>query len=231
MTVPAWLSKFPITGTWADHIARGSKGGIDWGAPAGTVIRSPSAGVVTYRTFADGSSVARVERPDRTATEFLHGRPILDSGEKVVPSQPIALSDGRPGQPGAGPSTGAHIHAHDVTAAGVRVPPFSTITTRRKGNTVNLFHQLGTSPLLFALAGGSPGTPANWLEFRDQALANLLAAQVGGNSAGLTAASFAAWKAAYLAPVNAGGATSGGDLDPAILDEILAAVKALNPPG
>jgi hypothetical protein len=208
---PAWLARFPVSrgGSWAAHRARGSLGGVDWAAPAGTRIKSPSAGVVSYRVMRDGSSVAKVKRDDGTATEFLHGRP-LGGPRRVELDEDIAISDGRPGTPGAGPSTGAHIHAHDLTAAGVRVPPFSTIREipRRKARAVTLYYMKTTTGTLFALAGDSPGTPANWLETRDQAFANALAAQ-HGNAAQLSAASFAAWKSLYLAPLAiAGGAGS-----------------------
>ena len=124
--IPDWLSGFRITGTWDEHRANGSPGGIDWGTPVGTVIYAPSEGVVDFRYFGDGSSVIRVKRPDGTATEFLHGHLTADPGP-VTYRQPIGVSDGRPGTDGAGPSDGAHLHAHDVTASGVRVPPFTTI--------------------------------------------------------------------------------------------------------
>lgn len=82
----------------------------------------------------------------------------------------------------------------------------SPLINRKGTNMSNLFHDLSTSPYLFALAGGSPGTPANWLETSDVGLATALSAQLGASSAGLTHGSFLAWKAAYLAPVvSAGG--------------------------
>lgn len=143
---PAWLARFPVSrgGSWAAHRARGSLGGVDWAAPAGTRIKSPSAGVVSYRVMRDGSSVAKVKRDDGTATEFLHGRP-LGGPRRVELDEDIAISDGRPGTPGAGPSDGAHIHAHDLTAAGVRVPPFSTIreAPRRKARAVKVIKRVG----------------------------------------------------------------------------------------
>lgn len=139
--VPAWLAKFRVTDDWADHRARGSLGGVDWAAPAGTPIYAPSDGVVDYRLFADGSSVIRVKRSDGTATEFLHGHLIGKSKRLVSNLTLIGKSDGRRGQPGAGPSTGAHIHAHDVAKSGVRVPPFSTIP-----NTTPAFIPAGATP-------------------------------------------------------------------------------------
>lgn len=127
MTVPVWLSKWPLTQSWEGHRKNGSLGGEDYGTPVGTRILSPSAGTVTYYTYKDGSSCARVQRADGSATEFLHGRAVGKSGRRVKEGEVVATSDGRKGTPGAGPSTGPHIHVHDVTAAGVRVRPFSTV--------------------------------------------------------------------------------------------------------
>jgi hypothetical protein len=126
--VPWWLARWGVTGTWAQHIAWGSKGGVDFGAPRGTLILAASDGVVDYRVLSDGSSVARVRRPDGTATEMLHGFP---RGVKraVKKNDVIATSDGRRGAWGAGKSSGAHIHAHDVDRFGNRRPPFSTISS------------------------------------------------------------------------------------------------------
>lgn len=58
---------------------------------------------------------------------------------------------------------------------------------------------------IFALAGASPGTPANWQETKGQALANAWAAQVGGNAALLSESQFYAWKADFLAPLKVAG--------------------------
>lgn len=141
MSAPEWLDKWVITGTWQQHRARGSAGGIDYGAPRGTPIYAPSDGDVDYRRLGDGSSVARVRRPDGTATEFLHGVPHGEA-RPVRAGDLIATSDGRRGVWGAGPSTGPHIHVHDVDDDGQRVYPFSTITStaRRKARDMLLFH-------------------------------------------------------------------------------------------
>lgn len=143
MDVPAWLAKWKITSTWEAHIARGSKGGVDYGAPKGTSIIAPTAGTVDYRLLSDGSSVARVKRADGTATEFLHGIPYPNgkgSGSRAVKAGDIiATSDGTKGAWGANGSTGPHIHVHDVDKAGNRQRPFSTIPTSPAGG--------GTSPI------------------------------------------------------------------------------------
>lgn len=194
--IPAWLAKWRVTGTWAAHIRRGSAGGVDFGAPAGTDILSPSAGVVSFRYFPDDSSVIRVTRPDGTATEFLHGHKVGRFPRVVRSGDHIGESDGRPGRDGAGPSNGAHIHVHDVTAAGSRVYPFSTIASSPAGGgaspidtdeededmkTAQMHFTDGTLTRRIAF---TPGT-AWYLEWTEggSAIANALASAVDtGNS-------------------------------------------------
>jgi len=138
--IPDWLSIYRITGTWEEHRARGSAGGIDWGTPAGTPIYAPSDGEIDFRFFGDGSSVLRIKRADGTATEFLHGT-MSGSPRAVVKDELIGYSDGRPGTTGSGPSDGEHLHVHDVTAEGVRVPPFTTITQLASNSVSNFIEQ------------------------------------------------------------------------------------------
>jgi hypothetical protein len=116
-----------VTGDWAAHRARGSLGGIDWATPTGTPLYAPSDGIADFRFYGDGSSVIRIRRADNTRTEFLHGTFLGGNFRPVKAGERVGTSDGRRGTRGAGRSTGPHVHAHDVTAAGVRVPPFSTI--------------------------------------------------------------------------------------------------------
>ncbi len=130
--IPQWLARFGISpgGTWADHIARGSRGGVDFPAPVGTPIRAPrGGGRLTFHMLGDGSSVARVTRPDGTCTEFLHHTNRNGVARDVVENEVMALSGGIPGTWGAGTTHGPHIHVHDKTtgAALTRVYPYSTV--------------------------------------------------------------------------------------------------------
>ena len=131
MSIPAWLDKWRVTSDWAAHRARGSLGGIDWATPTGTPIYAPSDGIADFSFYGDGSSVIRIRRADNTRTEFLHGTFLGGNFRPVKAGERVGTSDGRRGTRGAGSSTGPHIHAHDVTAAGARVPPFSTIRNAR----------------------------------------------------------------------------------------------------
>lgn len=126
-SIPAWLTRYPVTSTWADHLARGSKGGVDYGTPVRTpVLAPPRGGIIRWFHLSDGSSVIRVDRGDGTATDFLHGHLTVAEGAKVQHMQQIGVTDGRKGTPGAGTSTGAHLHVHDISG-GQRRPPYSTI--------------------------------------------------------------------------------------------------------
>lgn len=250
-TIPRVTDEFgwrvnPITGAWSMH------NGID-------IIgfyynRAPKAGVVILASYNGGAgNEVRIRADNGDVFRILHNASFLVGyGERVSEGQPVGVMGT------TGDSTGVHCHFETKPGGGVAIDPRIYMSTalatagsvgvaiKRRKNTVNLFHELGSSPTLYALAGGSPGTPANWLETYDQSFANQLSAQIGASSAGLTSGSFAAWKAAYLAPVKVGGldlkgiTVEAGD-DKAVLaalatiatgqNALLAAVKALNPPG
>lgn len=86
-----------------------------------------------------------------------------------------------------------HFQHDGVTAA---TPPPQTKDTDMQ----ELFHLEGSSPTLYALAGASPGTPANWRETRGEALATTWA-QRYGNSILLSVGTWNSWKAQFLAPL------------------------------
>ncbi len=97
---------------------------------------------------------------------------------------------------------------------------------RRHDDMSKLYYQQDTTPTLYALAGDSPGTPANWLETTDQGLANGWSAQIGAASIPLNAATFANYKADYLSPLAIGSSVSASvDLGP-----LLDAIKAIPKP-
>ena len=114
---------------------------------------------------------------------------------------------------------------HDgTTAAGGGGTP---ITERRHNTMSTLYHKQNSTPTLYALAGDSPGTPANWLETTAQGLANAWSAQIGGPSAAVNDQTWEAYKAAYRAPLTVAGGISSGvskaDVD-AAADRVIAQV-------
>lgn len=103
-----------------------------------------------------------------------------------------------------------HMHDYNgIVPAGEDIDPIVTPPVqKRKKSMSTLYHDQSTlvngkevdGTTLYALAGDSPGTPANWLETKGNALAVSWALD-HGNSALLSHDTFIAWKAAYLSPV------------------------------
>ncbi len=127
--IPDWLSRFTVAGTWSQHIARGSVGGIDWAMPVGIPLQAPpGGGSLTFQPFnGTGGHTATIRRSDGSRTQYMHLSAFTGAPRTVVEGEIVGLSGGQVGAPGAGSSTGPHLHAHDITPAGVRVPPFSTV--------------------------------------------------------------------------------------------------------
>lgn len=115
----------PLTGSpriscdHACHLRRGSAGGTDYAVPVGTPVLAPFAGKVTRSTHPFGGW--RVNVRNDAGHDFwgmhLSGWIDLDD-DQVTELTPIAYSGGAKGHPGAGSSTGPHLHAH-VTVNGV----------------------------------------------------------------------------------------------------------------
>lgn len=80
----------------------------------------------------------------------------------------------------------------------------------------------------WALAGTSPGTPANWLVTTNQEVATEMATSgAGGSSVFLGKVSYDTFRASYLAPLNiAGGTVSSGSIDVAAIVKAIAALPA-----
>ncbi len=219
------------------------------------INKSPFAGRVIFAAYNGGAgNEVRIQAANGDVARIKHNARFLVSvGQWVAEGQDVGVM----GTTGA--STGVHCHFETWPGNRTHVNPrlYMGSTTAAGGGAsaiigkdnsmTHMFHRLGSSPTLYAIAGGSPGTPANWLETQDQQFANQLSAQIGASSAGLTPGSFDAWKAAYLAPVRVAGVTLDvGDIevgasDPKVLAalekiaagqaELIKATKALNPPG
>jgi len=135
VTYTNYYSNYPISDGWAEHIARGSLGGIDYAVPVGTPIYAPTAGWVE-NVQGDGSGgwyVKFTHDPGNGGLgqgwrdEFLHLSAFVNS-DYYGPGDTIGYSGGAAGAPGAGSSTGPHIHWHLVNGSGVRVNPLDYAT-------------------------------------------------------------------------------------------------------
>jgi hypothetical protein len=135
-----FTGKYPVTQTWEKHLinAGPTLGGVDYGMDVGTPLPASSGGVFEWvtaltlvkpRWYNTGLGyAAAVRHPDGTRTVYGHcsGR-MARAGSTVVAGQVLALSGGAKGTPGAGKSTGAHVHCHDVLPDGTtRARPFTT---------------------------------------------------------------------------------------------------------
>jgi len=105
--------------------------------------------------------------------------------------------------------------------------------TRKKNNMTSLYHKEGTNPALYALAGDSPGTPANWLETTGYESLAVPWARNHGNAITLAGSTFEAFKSRYLAQISIAAALEIGDIevtpiaDPAILAALEQIVQAV----
>lgn len=120
------FTAYPVTSSWADHIARGSLGGIDYGMSVGTPLPASRAGWIRNIPFnGTGGHTVVVTSPGGWSTVYMHLSSFTPA-RGVQVGDIIGYSGGAIGTPGAGGSTGPHLHAHDITPTGVRVPPFQT---------------------------------------------------------------------------------------------------------
>ncbi len=155
----------------------------------------------------------------------------VTAGQTVVGK--IAGADDDPGSAWTGP----HLHyGSGASVLSVTTGPTSDATAivrgalatlDRKGDPdmPELFHKQGSSPTLYALAGASPGTPANWRETTGTDLATKWA-QKYGNSILLSAGTWDAWRAQFLAPLTVAADLDVDTLAGAVADNLADRLKA-----
>lgn len=89
--------------------------GVDIACPVGSVVSSPCQGVVLSvwndTTFGGGLSLIIEDPKTETRFGFAHlSRVEVSEGSQVQRGKRVALTGGAPGAPGAGKSTGPHLH-------------------------------------------------------------------------------------------------------------------------
>ena len=105
---PALVSEWPGTRPqgWADHV------GTDFAVAQGTPLRATVSGTVDIH-WSDGLGawVIDIIAPDGTVVRHGHlSRMDVNDGQWVNAGDGIGLTGGMPGTPGAGLSTGSHLH-------------------------------------------------------------------------------------------------------------------------
>lgn len=125
------FSAFTLGDNWQTHLDRDSLGGLDYPMPVGTPLVSAFAGTVSYESGSSttgAGNVATVTLSNGYKSQYLHvSKDTLTNGSKVMPGTVIALSGGKAGAPGAGSSTGPHVHWHMIDPQGKRINPLDSL--------------------------------------------------------------------------------------------------------
>jgi murein DD-endopeptidase len=121
------FSGYRITGTWQDHLDRGSLGGIDYGMAVGTRLPAAGGGVVTNIPYnGTGGHTVTIQHDNGYRTQYLHlSQFLLANGTRVGMGAAVGLSGGAAGAPGSGSSTGPHLHWHMINPGGTRINPLT----------------------------------------------------------------------------------------------------------
>jgi spore germination cell wall hydrolase CwlJ-like protein len=97
--------------------------GIDIQIPAGSPVRAARAGtIIRAGTLGGYGYVIDIDHGDGYTTRYGHLRQFLRKKGTVEQGEIIARSGGEPGEPGAGRSTGAHLH-FEIRVRGKTVNP------------------------------------------------------------------------------------------------------------
>ncbi|WP_084541180.1 peptidoglycan DD-metalloendopeptidase family protein [Nocardioides alkalitolerans] len=120
---------YAVTGTWAEHLARGSSGGIDYGMGVGTALPASAGGTIgNIPENGTGGHTVTITHADGWKTQYMHLSAFSRSnGETVAQGDVVGLSGGAPGAPGSGSSTGPHVHWHMIDPSGVRRNPLELL--------------------------------------------------------------------------------------------------------
>lgn len=121
------FTAYPVTGTWQQHIDRGSLGGIDYGMGVGTRLPAAGGGVVTnIPDNGTGGHTVTIQHDNGYRTQYMHlSRFLLANGTRVGMGGVVGLSGGAAGAPGSGNSTGPHLHWHMINPSGARINPLA----------------------------------------------------------------------------------------------------------
>jgi len=129
--------------------------GIDFGTPVGSPLTAVTDGVIsTIGNDANGyGNWVEVKHEDGTASRYGHLSQVsVSRGQKVGPGQIVGRSGGKAGSPGAGNSTGPHLHFEILNEKGVKVNP-APYLSGSPASPIN-----GSAP-----AGAGPQLSTNWM--------------------------------------------------------------------
>lgn len=127
----------PITSHFGPRSVKSTNGvgstnhkGTDFGVKEGSPVYSFAAGTVVETGSGGGyGNYVVVQHADGTKSRYAHLKAILVSkNQKLKAGQQVGRSGGKPGTPGAGNSTGPHLHLEVTNKAGVKVNPEPYLT-------------------------------------------------------------------------------------------------------
>lgn len=177
---------------WPASPGRPNHWGTDFGVPQGTPLKATVDGtIIRHNNDGLGAYVLDIISDDGLLVRNGHlSRMDVNTGQRVTAGQVIGLTGGRPGTPGAGMSTGPHLHWElrwdRVWSGGRWVDPrklnppllnFGDVPVKKKdGSDVLMINKIGSSPVQWAIFG-----PNFWLEFTGNDTANAFALQSTSN--------------------------------------------------
>ncbi|HWM39869.1 MAG TPA: M23 family metallopeptidase [Streptomyces sp.] len=129
---------YEITGTWQEHIDRGSLGGIDFGMGVGTELPAAGGGTVTnIPENGTGGHTVTIQHDNGYRTQYMHlSEFLLSDGAAVGTGGVVGRSGGEPGAPGSGSSTGPHVHWHMTDPGGARIDPLAFLGGSGSGDAL-----------------------------------------------------------------------------------------------
>ena len=126
------LSGYRISDDWQGHLARGSRGGIDYAVGMNTPIPAPTDGRLENRGDNGNGfgNYIRFHHGDGFVDEYLHLNSFVGEGN-YSQGQIIGYSGN------TGNSTGPHVHWHLIDPSGTRVNPLDYVQGGSGGSTTS----------------------------------------------------------------------------------------------
>lgn len=216
VTSPFGPRKAPVPGASTFHRGEDTVGAGNFAPCSGMVVFARSDG-----SWGNVVGIGEAGAPGVIWWVAHHARIDVGVGQFVREGQTPLGPMGRTG-------TASGVHAHTERRVGGRALPGTGNATNprlyytgassgagnpipeppsRKDNTMTTLYNVPDTALV-AMAGDSPGTPANWLETTSSALIDQWK-QIHGPLAQIDLATWQSWKGVYLAPLAIAGGSGG----------------------
>ncbi|GAA1655546.1 peptidoglycan DD-metalloendopeptidase family protein [Catellatospora bangladeshensis] len=153
------FSAYPITGTWQEHLNRGSLGGIDFGVAVGTPLPACGAGTIQNIPYnGTGGHTVTIYHAEGYRSQYMHLSQFrLANGTAVAAGTVVGWSGGAAGADGSGSSTGPHVHWHMIDPNGVRINPLTYAPGPSTSSEGRILQEIGQAGGYFGPVDGVPG--------------------------------------------------------------------------